>query len=249
MLQIIISVLVIILLILVFKYFTGKNKPSDQRGSLEKFACTIFTIFRGNINDATNSLRTATVMKQEAMAEVEDAINKLNASFKTGQTEMRIACENLEKTILPNLKDQPGKLEAKARQAKKDYENSVAKGHPIEQYKKNAMMFIKMKNQAFINIDKSEKNLEKLKVSIETSKAEYDANITELNMIKTELATTVDIPRAELNSSLDRIQSLQTELNNRMNLDRISAEVSSEMRESDLSSSSDSNDEEEYNNL
>ena len=110
-------------------------------------------------------------------------------------------------------------------------------------------MFIKMKNQAFINIDKSEKNLENLKVSIETSKAEYDANITELNMIKTELATAVDIPRAELNSSLDRIQSLQREFNERMNVDRITAEVGSEMREGDLSSSSSSVDEEEYNNL
>ena len=93
------------------------------------------------------------------------------------------------------------------------------------------------------------KNLENLKVSIETSKAEYDANITELNMIKTELATAVDIPRAELNSSLDRIQSLQREFNERMNVDRITAEVGSEMREGDLSSSSSSVDEEEYNNL
>lgn len=248
MISLIGTIVVALLLILVFKYFTGKSKPSQNRSSMEKIACSLFSIFRRNVDDAANSLRSARVMRDEAMQEVSDAIRNLKSSYQQGQTNMRVALNKLKNEILPNLRDQPGKLEGKARKAKKDYQASVEKGTPIEAYKQNAIKYLQLKNKATMNIKRTEDNIVRLEVAIETSKAQYDGNITDLEMIKSELESMVDIPQIELNNSLARIQSLQSELSDRMNVDAIQAEVQSEMREEESATYSADLDA-EFNNL
>lgn len=215
---------------------------------MEKIACSLFSIFRRNVDEAANSLRSARVMRDEAMQEVNDAIRNLKQSYAEGQTNMKVALKKLQEEILPNLKDQPGKLEGRARKAKKDYQASVDKGTPIEAYKQNALKYLQLKNKAVNNIKRTEDNITRLSVAIETSKAQYDGNITDLEMIKSELESMVDIPQIELNNSLNRIQSLQNELTNRMNVDAIRAEVQSEMREEESATYSADLDA-EFNNL
>lgn len=215
---------------------------------MEKIACSLFSIFRRNVDEAANSLRSARVMRDEAMQEVNDAIRNLKQSYAEGQTNMKVALKKLQEEILPNLKDQPGKLEGRARKAKKDYQASVDKGTPIEAYKQNALKYLQLKNKAVNNIKRTEDNITRLSVAIETSKAQYDGNITDLEMIKSELESMVDIPQIELNNSLNRIQSLQNELTNRMNVDAIRAEVQSEVREEETATYSADLDA-EFNNL
>lgn len=248
MLSTILIVLSVLFLLLWAKYFVGKNKPSQERSSMEKIACSLFSIFRRNVDEAANSLRSARVMRDEAMQEVNDAIRNLKQSYAEGQTNMKVALKKLQEEILPNLKDQPGKLEGRARKAKKDYQASVDKGTPIEAYKQNALKYLQLKNKAVNNIKRTEDNITRLSVAIETSKAQYDGNITDLEMIKSELESMVDIPQIELNNSLNRIQSLQNELTNRMNVDAIRAEVQSEMREEESATYSADLDA-EFNNL
>ena len=220
----------LLLVVLLFKFFTGKGKPSDQRTSFEKLACSLFSIFMKNVDDLNNSIRTATVLKDEALQEVNRAISNLKSTYTKNQTDMRVALKKLQEQVLPNLKDQPGTLEGKARKAKKDYQASVEKGIPIEAHKQNAIKYLQLKNKAMVNIKRTENNITKLQVAIETSKAQYDGNIVDLEMIKSELESMVEIPQIELNNSLARIASLQNELNDRMNIDSIAAEVQSEMR-------------------
>lgn len=220
----------LLLVVLLFKFFTGKGKPSDQRTSFEKLACSLFSIFMKNVDDLNNSIRTATVLKDEALQEVNRAISNLKSTYTKNQTDMRVALKKLQEQVLPNLKDQPGTLEGKARKAKKDYQASVEKGTPIEAHKQNAIKYLQLKNKAMVNIKRTENNITKLQVAIETSKAQYDGNIVDLEMIKSELESMVEIPQIELNNSLARIASLQNELNDRMNIDSIAAEVQSEMR-------------------
>lgn len=215
---------------------------------MEKIACSLFSIFRRNVDEAANSLRSARVMRDEAMQEVNDAIRNLKQSYAEGQTNMKVTLKKLQEEILPNLKDQPGKLEGRARKAKKDYQASVDKGTPIEAYKQNALKYLQLKNKAVNNIKRTEDNITRLSVAIDTSKAQYDGNITDLEMIKSELESMVDIPQIELNNSLNRIQSLQNELTNRMNVDAIRAEVQSEMREEESATYSADLDA-EFNNL
>ena len=70
---------------------------------MEKIACSLFSIFRRNVDDAANSLRNARVMRDEAMQEVNDAIRNLKRSYQEGQTNMRVALTKLKEQILPNL--------------------------------------------------------------------------------------------------------------------------------------------------
>lgn len=188
-----------------------------------------------NVDDLNNSIRTATVLKDEALQEVNRAISNLKSTYTKNQTDMRVALKKLQEQVLPNLKDQPGTLEGKARKAKKDYQSSVEKGTPIEAHKQNAIKYLQLKNKAMVNIKRTENNITKLQVAIETSKAQYDGNIVDLEMIKSELESMVEIPQIELNNSLARIASLQNELNDRMNIDSIAAEVQSEMRNEESS--------------
>lgn len=225
----------LLLVVLLFKFFTGRGKPSDQRTSFEKLACSLFSIFMKNVDDLNNSIRTATVLKDEALQEVNRAISNLKSTYTKNQTDMRVALKKLQEQVLPNLKDQPGTLEGKARKAKKDYQASVEKGTPIEAHKQNAIKYLQLKNKAMVNIKRTENNITKLQVAIETSKAQYDGNIVDLEMIKSELESMVEIPQIELNNSLARIASLQNELNDRMNIDSIAAEVQSEMRNEESS--------------
>lgn len=246
---VILVLVLIVVLFLLFKYLTGRKKPSDQRSAWEKIACSLFVISRKNVEDAANNLRTARVMKTEALQEVDDAMSSLQSSYKENMISLKTALKQMSEVTLPKLKDQPGKLEAKARKAKKDYQASVDKGSPIEAHKNNAKRYLQLKNEALENIKKSEKLKEKLEVTIETSKAEYEGKMIDLEMIKSNLECMVDIPQIELNQSLGRIRSLQNELSNRMNQDQIRAEVESEVSREDNSSSYSSDVEDEFNNL
>lgn len=256
-LQIIIGSVVVFALFLAFKAFVGKSKPAEQRSSWEKIACTLLVMGRKNVDDAANSMRTARVMKTEAIQEVNDALKSLNDSYKMNMTSLKIALKQMKGNddgtggTLARLKDQPGKLEGKARKAKKDYEASVAKGTPIEAHKNNAKKYLQMKAKAVEDIKRCEKTIEKLEITIETAKAEYDGRKFDLEMIKSDLECIVDIPQLELNQSLEKIRSLQSELVTRMDQDNIRAEVTNEMinEESNSSYSYSSDIDAEFDNL
>lgn len=224
MINIILAVVGVILVILLWNFLTGKGKPSDRRTSMEKIACALFSIFRMKVKDVEHSVRSARVMKEEAMQEVEDAIRRLKTSYTEGQQRMRIALKKLKDEILPRLNDQPGVFEGKARQAKKKFESTG-----VEAYKTNAMKYLQYKAKAVRNIDRCKENVKKLEFTIETSKANYEGNIADLEMIKSELETMIDIPQVELNQSLERIRSLQGELETAVNEATIRAEVQEEM--------------------
>ena len=239
--NIILGVVALLLLIIVIKFITGKGKPSDRRTGMEKIACTLFSIFRKNTEDVARGLRTAKVMKDEALQEVTDALNRLESSYREGQISMKTALKRLKEEILPDLKDKPGSLEAKARKYKKQYQESIEAGHPIEAHKQNAIKALQHKAKALESIKKAEKNIEKLEVAIETSKADYDGNRMDLEIIKADLEAMIDIPQVELNDSLARINSIQNELTSRMNEAAIRQEVEAEMRNENININSDMN--------
>lgn len=241
---------IVVLLVLKFKHLTGKVKPAEQRSALEKIACSIFVKARAQAEDAARSIRTARVMKTEALQEVNDALANLQSSYKSNMISLKTALKTMEEQTLPRLKDTPGKLEARARKSKKDYEASVEKGTPIEAYKANAIKYLQHKNKALEDIKRAEKTVEKLTITIETAKATYEGQKVDLEMLKADLESVVDIPQIELTESLNRIRSLQSELNNRMNQDNITAEVNNELINEDQSSAAYSSDvEDEFNKL
>lgn len=220
---------------LLFKYFTGKSKKVEQRSAMESIACSVFTIWRKNTEDAAKSIRTVRVIRDEALQEVNDAIRSLNDTYLQNMTSLRTTRKTLEETTIPNLRNLPGNLEAKAKESKKKYLESVESGHPIEAYKQTSYKYLNHKKQALLNIEKAEKTLEKISITIETESANYHGRMADLEMIKVNIECTVDIPQVELNSSLSKIRSLQDEITSRMDEGIIRAEVENEMRGSSVS--------------
>lgn len=225
-----ISITVGLIVVLLFLYLKGKNKPSSQRSALEKIVCSLFSIFRTNLEETADAIRTPMVLKNEAMQEVEDALKKLEDTYKKGQLEMRSALKTLKEITLPNAKEQPGINNAKAKSYKNKYQESIDKGTPIIAYKETAIKALKAKELALANIAKIEKNIQKLEVAIEVSKAEYDGKKIELNIIKSDLVAMTEIPQMELTNSINKINSLKSELEAKMDRQAIEREVEEELR-------------------
>lgn len=239
--------ILIIALVLLWKFFTGKGKNSDQRSGLEKIACSLFSIFRTNIDDAANSLRTTKVLRDEAMQEIEDAIAKLKQSYKESKVAMSLQLKQMQEKELPMLNDEPGKITANAETWTKKYKKSVDEGHPIEAYKRAACTFFQQKQQAILNIEKMKKSIINLEAAIGTAEAEYAIDKSELEMMKNNILANPEIIRADVTTAISRIESLTTELTDKLDAQRIRAEVDREFRQSDeVTSASAEND---FNNL
>jgi hypothetical protein len=169
-------------------------------------------------------------LKKVAEEELKSRDNEDNG----GNSENKISedkVKKLDEEVLPKLKDEPGKLEGKARQAKDKYEKSKkSEGGVIEQYKQNAIRFLQMKQQALDNIEKAKKQSIKLQTVLDTSEAQYDSDKAELEMIKSNLECVVSIPQLQVRESVNRINSIQRELTTRMNEDTIRADVEREIQ-------------------
>lgn len=242
----ILTIILVCIAILFIAYLVGKNRPSQDRSTIEKLACTLFGIFNRKVERATESIRTASVVKEEALSEIDNALRNLEKSYKDSQFEMRKALKSLETEILPSLKDQPGILNSKAKMSKDKYQKSVDEGTPIAAYKQNAIKALQAKSKAVANIAKVEENIKKLKVNIETAQAEYTGNKMDLDIMRTDLMAMTEIPQITLNESLNRINSLKNELDNKVRDAQVRQDIESEMRNEQYV---DSNFESEFNNL
>lgn len=216
--------------VLGIKYLTGKGKPSEKRSALENISVSLFTIWRKNTEDVARSVRTASVIKTEALQEVNDALASLNESYISNMINLKSTRKRLIERTLPELRNKPKVLEEKAREAKAKYEKSVEAGNPIDAHKQTAYKYLGYIKELKSNIEKSEKTLEKLNVTIETEEANYKGRRVDLEMMKVNLECMVEIPQLELNNSLNKIRSLKTEIEDRINEDSIRSEVEREMR-------------------
>ena len=248
MITLIVTVVLLVIIYMFIKYKTGKSKTSDQRSSMEQLACSFGTMFRKNAREAARASRTPQIMKEEAMQEVDDALRALENSYKESRFQLKLVLKNLKETQLPKLKDDPGKLEGKARMAKKKWEESKSsEGGEIVKYKENAIRFLDMKKTATERIKQVEKTITKIEVALDTSEAKYDMDRTELQMVKADLECVVSIPQLQVQESLNKIKSIQNELTTRMNEETIRAEVNAEINNETPVSTEDL--ESEFNNL
>lgn len=229
------TILVLLLVVLIFKYFTGKGKPYAERDGLQKIACGLFSIFRSNVEEAATAINTAPVLKEQALHEIDDALKDLNTSFANSQVAAKKELKKLNEDLIPHFSDLPGTLEGKARTYKQKYQASVEKGSPIEEYKKNAIQALQYKLKAISNVEKLKAQAEKLSVNIETAQARYEGDKMDLEMLRADIVSRVDIPQIELQNRITRITSLRDELVDRLDTAEITREVNSTINNSDTS--------------
>lgn len=209
----IVAICVVIFLIIAFKVKVAKNKPAEQRTAFEKILATLLVKHQMRMDEAANTIRTASISREEGIQKCKEAIRNLETDYKQELANLIRRRDEL-KDKLPELKTKPGLNEGKARNNKKKMEEAQAEGQTelAEQYKANAMMFLDLKKKALDRIERSEKFLREIKVTIEKSKAQYEMRSALLSDTLAEFESMVGpISKARFNTSMEQIQSLRRE--------------------------------------
>lgn len=209
----IIVVCVILAIVLYFKWKIAKNKPVEQRSSLEKILTALGTKHQKNMEDAANAIRTPEISKEEGLQRCKQAIKDLESDFRVQLAALINRKENL-KDQLPKLKQKPGILQGKALTNKKKMEEAEKEGKTelAKNYKSNAILFLDLKKKAEARITKAEKTIEETEVVIDSSKASYEAKKFILDDLLAEFETmTSNISTYKFNQSIEVIQSLKRE--------------------------------------
>lgn len=229
--------IIIVVGILYFAHLTGSKKSNNQRSILERIACSLWVKGRQQGSEVADAIRTDAVIKEEAMQQIDDAQKALDKEYEDGQVEIKTTLKELQEQTLPELRDQPGILEQKARKAKQNYEESVKRGRPIQMHRANAIMILEMKEQAFEDIAAVEADIDNLEAILETRQTTYISNKATLRRERAELLTAASISLGDLNNRLSHIRSLTEELKTKREAAKIRQEVRDSMNNSDAARS------------
>lgn len=247
-----IGIIAIVLVVIMFliKVKSASNKRPQERTSFEQLLCSIFVLGKKNVDEASRTVRTASVMREEGLQKLREARRQLEESFRTNLSNLKLAIQKL-KDSLPGIKDQPGKYEGKARLYKKESLEAEAQGKSEISAKKKDMAkkMLSKKKKAFDRIVRTEKLIEKLETDLEMAKINYDEKKTDIDEIEAELQSMIEIPESVLNNNLNVIRGIQTELNDRIREDRVRSEVDQELSDSGLESASSSEFDDEFDKL
>lgn len=252
MFTVIVVILVVIVLWLVFKYKSAKNKPVEDRSSLEKILTALGTKHEKNMEEAANAIRTPSLSRDEGLLRCKKAIKDLNDDFKQQLAALIKRRDDL-KDQLPTLKSKPGILNGKALNNKKKMEQAEKEGKTelAKSYKSNAILFLDLKKKAENRITKAEKTIEETDMVIDQSKANYEAKKFILDDLLAEFETmTGSISSFKFNQSLEVIQSLKRETADKLR--SMNAEVEASNVINDTTNNSGLNEadyEEEFNKL
>lgn len=254
MVTFIIATIVIIALVLWFKFKIAKHKKPEERSAIESMLVTQGVKNRKSLEEAAGAMRTAEISRDEAMQKTKDAITQLDSDFKTELKNLLLNQSKLS-AKLPQMKLIPGKKEGAARNSKKKMEEALAKGRQevANEYKKNAIMYLDQKNRALERIKRAEKSLEDLEINIDLAQATYEGRKSQLDDILQELESMHSaISTAKFRANMEMIESLRCETVNK--LTEQNAEIEAQNRISGIEDSgrnsiNSADYEDEFNNL
>lgn len=234
MVTIIIFSVVLIAIVLWFKFKIAKNKKPEERSAIESMMVTQGIKNRRSLENAADSMRTAEISREEAIQKTKDAIQQLDYDFKTELKNLLLNQSKLS-AKLPQMKLIPGKKEGAARNSKKKMEEALEKGRQevAEEYKKNAMMYLDQKNRALERVKRAEKSLEDFEINIDLAQANYEGRKSQLDDILQELESMQSsISTAKFRANMEMIESLRRETVNK--LTEQNAEIEAQNRISGL---------------
>lgn len=108
MVTFIIAAIVIIALVLWFKFKIAKHKKPEERSAIESMLVTQGVKNRKSLEEAAGAMRTAEISRDEAMQKTKDAITQLDSDFKTELKNLLLNQSKLS-AKLPQMKLIPGK--------------------------------------------------------------------------------------------------------------------------------------------
>jgi hypothetical protein len=223
MIIIIVSIFLVILLLIVFKYFSGRNKSRHEKSGLEKAANTIVNKAKRSVNDFAEGLRDLDTVKKELL----DALDSCRVKLKNDYAEYLrnlIKARDTYAKVIASSETRITAAKNKAKEYKTKYEKSQKEVHKnmANKFISNVLAFQK-------TLDNAIKQRDIVVDRLEESKGIYDLELMKLENKRLDIINMTSAPNSSIVLSDFNIEDLTSEFREKIEIKNIDAEVSTRM--------------------
>lgn len=223
MITIIICIFIVILLLIAFKYFSGRNKNRHEKSGLEKAANTIVNKAKRSVNDFAEGLRDLDTVKKELL----DALDSCRVKLKNDYAEYLrnlIKARDTYAKVIASSETRISAAKNKAKEYKTKYEKSQKEVHKnmANKFISNVLAFQK-------TLDNAIKQRDIVVDRLEESKGIYDLELMKLENKRLDIINMTSAPNSSIVLSDFNIEDLTSEFREKIEIKNIDAEVSTRM--------------------
>lgn len=223
MITIIVSIFLVILLLIVFKYFSGRNKSRHEKSGLEKAANTIVNKAKRSVNDFVEGLRDLDTVKKELL----DALDSCKVKLKNDYAEYLrnlIKARDTYAKVIASSETRITAAKNKAKEYKTKYEKSQKEVHKnmANKFISNVLAFQK-------TLDNAIKQRDVVVDRLEESKGIYDLELMKLENKRLDIINMTSAPNSSIVLSDFNIDDLTSEFREKIEIKNIDNEVSTRM--------------------
>lgn len=223
MITIIICIFIVILLLITFKYFSGRNKSRHEKSGLEKAASTIVNKAKRSVNDFADGLRDLDTVKKELL----DALDSCKVKLKNDYAEYLrnlIKARDTYAKVIASSETRITAARNKAKEYKTKYEKSQKEVHKnmANKFISNVLAFQK-------TLDNAIKQRDVVVDRLEESKGIYDLELMKLENKRLDIINMTSAPNSSIVLSDFNIEDLTSEFREKIEIKNIDAEVSTRM--------------------
>lgn len=223
MITIIIGIFIVICLLVIFKYFSGRNKSRHEKSGLEKAANTIVNKAKRSVNDFAEGLRDLDTVKKELL----DALDSCKVKLKNDYAEYLrnlIKARDTYAKVIASSETRITAAKNKAKEYKTKYEKSQKEVHKnmANKFISNVLAFQK-------TLDNAIKQRDVVVDRLEESKGIYDLELMKLENKRLDIINMTSAPNSSIVLSDFNIEDLTSEFREKIEIKNIDAEVSTRM--------------------
>lgn len=223
MITIIVSIFIVILLLITFKYFSGRNKSRHEKSGLEKAANTIVNKAKRSVNDFSEGLRDLDTVKKELL----DALDSCRVKLKNDYAEYLrnlIKARDTYAKVIASSETRITAAKNKAKEYKTKYEKSQKEVHKnmANKFISNVLAFQK-------TLDNAIKQRDVVVDRLEESKGIYDLELMKLENKRLDIINMTSAPNSSIVLSDFNIEDLTSEFREKIEIKNIDTEVSTRM--------------------
>ena len=223
MITIIICIFIVIFLLIIFKYFSGRNKSRHEKSGLEKAANTIVNKAKRSVNDFAEGLRDLDTVKKELL----DALDSCRVKLKNDYAEYLrnlIKARDTYAKVIASSETRITAAKNKAKEYKTKYEKSQKEVHKnmANKFISNVLAFQK-------TLDNAIKQRDIVVDRLEESKGIYDLELMKLENKRLDIINMTSAPNSSIVLSDFNIDDLTSEFREKIEIKNIDAEVSTRM--------------------
>ena len=223
MITIIICIFIVILLLITFKYFSGRNKSRHEKSGLEKAANTIVNKAKRSVNDFAEGLRDLDTVKKELLEALDSCRVKLKNDYAEYLRNLIKARDTYAK-VIASSETRITAAKNKAKEYKTKYEKSQKEVHKnmANKFISNVLAFQK-------TLDNAIKQRDIVVDRLEESKGIYDLELMKLENKRLDIINMTSAPNSSIVLSDFNIEDLTSEFREKIEIKNVDAEVSTRM--------------------